>query len=138
MSTWTAAPPMPMPSMPPWLSMACSPQMTKMLDLLDTYLEQLGHTTARIDGSVKWEDRQAAIKGFNEGSDIFCFLLSTRAGGLGINLTAADTVIIYDSDWNPHQDLQVRIAACALSAACIHTEASTNPQETAMAERRHC
>ncbi|CAL5223570.1 g6105 [Coccomyxa viridis] len=81
-------------------------QMTKMLDLLDTYLEQLGHTSARIDGSIKWEDRQAAIKNFNEGSDIFCFLLSTRAGGLGINLTAADTVIIYDSDWNPHQDLQ--------------------------------
>lgn len=81
-----------------------------MLDLLDTYLEQLGHSTARIDGSIKWEDRQAAIKGFNEGPDIFCFLLSTRAGGLGINLTAADTVIIYDSDWNPHQDLQV----CAL------------------------
>ena len=100
--------------------------MTKMLDLLDTYLEQLGHTTARIDGSVKWEDRQAAIKGFNEGSDIFCFLLSTRAGGLGINLTAADTVIIYDSDWNPHQDLQVRIAACALCAACIRTKAKKN------------
>ena len=137
-STWTAAPPMPMPSMPPWLSMACSPQMTKMLDLLDTYLEQLGHSTARIDGSVKWEDRQAAIKGFNEGSDIFCFLLSTRAGGLGINLTAADTVIIYDSDWNPHQDLQVRGAACVLCAVCIHTEVSTNLQETTMAGRWPC
>lgn len=95
--------------------------MTKMLDLLDTYLEQLGHTSARIDGSIKWEDRQAAIKNFNEGSDIFCFLLSTRAGGLGINLTAADTVIIYDSDWNPHQDLQVHVSVPkihALSASC--------------------
>lgn len=81
--------------------------MTRMLDILDTYLEQLGHSTARIDGSIKWEDRQAAIKGFNEDAEIFCFLLSTRAGGLGINLTSADTVIIYDSDWNPHQDLQV-------------------------------
>ena len=89
------------------LRWACCGQMTKMLDIMDTYLEQLGHSSARIDGSIKWEDRQAAIKGFNEGGDIFCFLLSTRAGGLGINLTAADTVIIYDSDWNPHQDLQV-------------------------------
>ena len=89
------------------LNVASPAQMTKMLDILDTYLEQLGHIAARIDGSIKWEDRQAAIKGFNEGSDIFCFLLSTRAGGLGINLTAADTCIIYDSDWNPHQDLQV-------------------------------
>ena len=111
--------------MPPRLSVSCSSQMTKMLDLLDTYLEQLGHTTARIDGSVKWEDRQAAIKGFNEGSDIFCFLLSTRAGGLGINLTAADTVIIYDSDWNPHQDLQVSVAACVLCAACASTQNSS-------------
>lgn len=82
-----------------------------MLDILDTYLEQLGHSTARIDGSIKWEDRQAAITAFNEGSDIFCFLLSTRAGGLGINLTAADTVVIYDSDWNPHQDLQVGVSS---------------------------
>ena len=94
-----------------------SGQMTKMLDLLDTYLEQLGHTSARIDGSIKWEDRQAAIKGFNEGEDIFCFLLSTRAGGLGINLTAADTVIIYDSDWNPHQDLQVRASGHTIYAS---------------------
>jgi len=94
--------------------------MTKMLDLLDTYLEQLGHSTARIDGSIKWEDRQAAIKGFNEGPDIFCFLLSTRAGGLGINLTAADTVIIYDSDWNPHQDLQV--CAPHMIAPAVHLD----------------
>ena len=91
--------------------------MTKMLDLLDTYLEQLGHTSARIDGSIKWEDRQAAIKTFNEGSDTFCFLLSTRAGGLGINLTAADTVIIYDSDWNPHQDLQVCVSGPRVHAS---------------------
>lgn len=82
-------------------------QMTSMLDLLESYLEQRGHHACRIDGSVKWEDRQAAIKDFNTDPKTWLFLLSTRAGGLGINLTAADTVIIYDSDWNPQQDLQV-------------------------------
>ncbi|KAK9815465.1 hypothetical protein WJX72_004092 [[Myrmecia] bisecta] len=81
-------------------------QMTKMLDLLESYLEEEKHRVCRIDGSVSWQDRQAAMKAFNTDPDVFCFLLSTRAGGLGINLTAADTVIIYDSDWNPHQDMQ--------------------------------
>ena len=82
-------------------------QMTRMLDILDTFLEQEGLKTCRLDGSVSWQDRQVAMKEFNTDPDVFCFLLSTRAGGLGINLTAADTVIIYDSDWNPHQDMQV-------------------------------
>uniref|UniRef100_A0A061RSK4 Atp-dependent dna helicase ddm1-like n=1 Tax=Tetraselmis sp. GSL018 TaxID=582737 RepID=A0A061RSK4_9CHLO len=81
-------------------------QMTKMLDLLDHYLEESGVRAARIDGSVQWEDRKRWIKDFNSDPDLKVFLLSTRAGGLGVNLTAADTVIIYDSDWNPHQDLQ--------------------------------
>jgi len=91
----------PRPAPPP-------PQMTKVLDLLDHYLEQSGHKTCRIDGAVSWQDRQAAMKQFNTEPETFAFLLSTRAGGLGINLTAADTVIIYDSDWNPHNDMQVR------------------------------
>ena len=82
-------------------------QMTKMLDLLDAYLEDGGHKACRIDGSVSWQDRQEAIHAFNSDPNVFVFLLSTRAGGLGINLTSADTVIIYDSDWNPHQDMQV-------------------------------
>eukprot|EP00878_Enallax_costatus_P041488 GHUV01048280.1.p1 GENE.GHUV01048280.1~~GHUV01048280.1.p1 ORF type:complete len:726 (+),score=243.32 GHUV01048280.1:273-2450(+) len=81
-------------------------QMTKMLDLLESYLEQSGHQACRLDGSVGYEARQEAIDKFNTDSNTWVFLLSTRAGGLGINLTAADTVIIYDSDWNPHQDLQ--------------------------------
>jgi len=81
-------------------------QMTKMLDILEYYLEEMGHNPCRIDGSVCYQDRQAQMKSFNNDPDVFCFLLSTRAGGLGINLTGADTVIIYDSDWNPHQDLQ--------------------------------
>ncbi|WIA19523.1 hypothetical protein OEZ85_004132 [Tetradesmus obliquus] len=81
-------------------------QMTKMLDLIESYLEQSGHKPCRIDGSMAFEDRQDSIDAFNSDHSRWVFLLSTRAGGLGINLTAADTVIIYDSDWNPHQDLQ--------------------------------
>jgi ATP-dependent DNA helicase len=82
--------------------------MTRMLDLLDTYLEQRGHRAARIDGGVSWQERQAAMRSFNEDPGMFAFLLSTRAGGLGINLTSADTVVLYDSDWNPQSDLQAR------------------------------
>ncbi len=78
-----------------------------MLDILDTFLEQEGHKSCRLDGSVAWQDRRQAMDDFKASKDLFVFLLSTRAGGLGINLTQADTVIIYDSDWNPHQDLQV-------------------------------
>lgn len=89
-------------------------QMTKMLDLLDTFLEQSGYTSCRLDGSVSWQDRQQAMTDFNNDPELFCFLLSTRAGGLGINLTAADTVIIYDSDWNPHQDMQVSLESLHL------------------------
>lgn len=64
----------------------------------------------RIDGNVRGDLRQAAIDRFSKpDSDKFVFLLCTRAGGLGINLTAADTVIIFDSDWNPQNDLQVPI-----------------------------
>ncbi|GAQ79429.1 putative SNF2 family N-terminal domain containing protein [Klebsormidium nitens] len=81
-------------------------QMTRMLDLLAYYLEERGYRNCRIDGSMASTDRQANIADFNRDPDLFAFLLSTRAGGLGINLTAADTVIIYDSDWNPHQDMQ--------------------------------
>lgn len=82
-------------------------QMTSMLDLLDAYFDQRGVPATRIDGNVAWQERQARMKRFNEDPACKVFLLSTRAGGLGINLTAADTCIIYDSDWNPHQDLQV-------------------------------
>ncbi|GBF95152.1 ATP-dependent DNA helicase [Raphidocelis subcapitata] len=81
-------------------------QMTKMLDLIESYLDQRGERACRIDGSIPWQERQANIRDFNADPDTWLFLLSTRAGGLGINLTSADTVIIYDSDWNPHQDLQ--------------------------------
>ncbi|KAM9522861.1 chromodomain-helicase-DNA-binding protein 5-like isoform 7-T7 [Salvelinus alpinus] len=82
-------------------------QMTKMLDLLEDFLEYEGYKYERIDGGVTGGLRQEAIDRFNApGAQQFCFLLSTRAGGLGINLATADTVIIYDSDWNPHNDIQ--------------------------------
>ncbi|XP_054640028.1 chromodomain-helicase-DNA-binding protein 5 isoform X2 [Dunckerocampus dactyliophorus] len=82
-------------------------QMTKMLDLLEDFLDFEGYKYERIDGGITGGLRQEAIDRFNApGAQQFCFLLSTRAGGLGINLASADTVIIYDSDWNPHNDIQ--------------------------------
>ena len=68
----------------------------------------------RLDGSSKISDRRDMVADFQTRSDIFIFLLSTRAGGLGINLTAADTVIFYDSDWNPTVDQQVENAFGAI------------------------
>ncbi|KAH8388950.1 hypothetical protein KR215_008276 [Drosophila sulfurigaster] len=82
-------------------------QMTKMLDILEDFLEGEQYKYERIDGSITGTVRQEAIDRFNApGAQQFVFLLSTRAGGLGINLATADTVIIYDSDWNPHNDIQ--------------------------------
>ncbi|KAG0414864.1 hypothetical protein HPB47_007982, partial [Ixodes persulcatus] len=82
-------------------------QMTKMLDIMEDFLEAEGYKYERIDGGITGSQRQEAIDRFNApNAPQFCFLLSTRAGGLGINLATADTVIIYDSDWNPHNDIQ--------------------------------
>ncbi|KAI5082173.1 hypothetical protein GOP47_0001916 [Adiantum capillus-veneris] len=82
-------------------------QWTKVLDILQHYLEERGFNPFRIDGSVPQAERQRQIEDFNQGdSKNFIFILSTRAGGLGINLTSADTAIMYDSDWNPHMDMQ--------------------------------
>lgn len=82
-------------------------QMVKMLDMLSDYLRERRYSHERLDGTVRGDLRQAAIDRFSKpGSDTFIFLLSTRAGGLGINLTAADTCIIFDSDWNPQNDVQ--------------------------------
>merc|ERR1719327_1677092 len=82
-------------------------QMTKMLDLLEDFLDGVNLRYERIDGGITGSMRQEAIDRFNKpNAEQFVFLLSTRAGGLGINLATADTVIIYDSDWNPHNDIQ--------------------------------
>jgi hypothetical protein len=87
-------------------------QMVKMLDILAEYLRLKGYLHQRLDGGMKSIDRQHAMDHFNaDASSDFCFLLSTKAGGLGVNLQTADTVIIFDSDWNPQNDLQAEARA---------------------------
>ncbi|ESN99682.1 hypothetical protein HELRODRAFT_113500, partial [Helobdella robusta] len=82
-------------------------QMTRMLDIMEDFLTAFNYGYERIDGSISGNKRQESIDRFNSPeSSNFVFLLSTRAGGLGINLATADTVIIYDMDWNPHNDIQ--------------------------------
>lgn len=82
--------------------------MTKMLDVLEAFLNYHGHIYLRLDGTTKVEQRQLLMERFNEDKRIFVFILSTRSGGVGINLTGADTVIFYDSDWNPTCDAQAQ------------------------------
>lgn len=100
-------------------------QMTRVLDILGDYMELRGYPCERLDGNVHGDERQAAIDRFSDkqadASKSFVFLLSTRAGGVGINLTAADTCIIYDSDWNPQNDLQ----ASAYISASLDTSLCT-------------
>uniref|UniRef100_A0A8C4I3T0 SWI/SNF related BAF chromatin remodeling complex subunit ATPase 2 n=1 Tax=Dicentrarchus labrax TaxID=13489 RepID=A0A8C4I3T0_DICLA len=84
-------------------------QMTSLMTIMEDYFSYRNFQYLRLDGTTKSEDRATLLKKFNEeGSQYFIFLLSTRAGGLGLNLQAADTVVIFDSDWNPHQDLQAQ------------------------------
>ncbi|KNG80985.1 SNF2 family helicase/ATPase PasG [Aspergillus nomiae NRRL 13137] len=84
-------------------------QFKSQLDILQDWATQLhSWNCCRIDGAISQTDRRAQIKAFNTDSDYKIFLLSTRAGGQGINLMAADTVILFDSDWNPQQDLQAQ------------------------------
>lgn len=81
-------------------------QWTHILDILEDYLRYKKYKFERLDGSVKPADRQLAIDRFKNDENSFVFLISTKAGGVGINLTAANTVILFDSDWNPQNDLQ--------------------------------
>jgi ATP-dependent helicase STH1/SNF2 len=84
-------------------------QMTQIMNIMEDFMRLRGLKYLRLDGSTKADDRSELLRVFNApDSPYFCFLLSTRAGGLGLNLQTADTVIIYDSDWNPHQDLQAQ------------------------------
>ncbi|KAL8734865.1 MAG: hypothetical protein Q9166_001217 [cf. Caloplaca sp. 2 TL-2023] len=84
-------------------------QMTQIMNIMEDFLRLRGMHYLRLDGGTKSDDRSELLAQFNApNSPYFCFLLSTRAGGLGLNLQTADTVIIYDSDWNPHQDLQAQ------------------------------
>uniref|UniRef100_A0A8C9T949 Chromodomain helicase DNA binding protein 3 n=1 Tax=Scleropages formosus TaxID=113540 RepID=A0A8C9T949_SCLFO len=118
-------------------------QMTKMLDLLEDFLDFEGYKYERIDGGITGALRQEAIDRFNApGACQFCFLLSTRAGGLGINLATADTVIIFDSDWNPHNDIQAFSRAHRIGQAnkvMIYrfvTRASVEERITQVAKRK--
>lgn len=83
-------------------------QMSKMLDILEIFLNIHDHSYVRLDGSTGIDKRQKLMDRFNSDPKLFCFILSTRSGGLGINLTGADTVIFYDSDWNPAMDAQAQ------------------------------
>ena len=84
-------------------------QMTQLMTIMEDYLNWRGYKYLRLDGTTKAEERGEMLAQFNDPkSEYFLFLLSTRAGGLGLNLQTADTVIIFDSDWNPHQDLQAQ------------------------------
>lgn len=94
-------------------------QMTHMLDILQDYLGYRGYLYERLDGSVRGEERFLAIQNFNKNDETFVFLLSTKAGGQGVNLTSADTVIFVDSDFNPQNDLQ--------AAARAHRIGQTKP-----------
>ncbi len=95
-------------------------QMARMLDILEDLCVYRGHSHCRIDGQTAATDRQEQIRRFMEpDSDSFVFLLSTRAGGLGLNLQAANRVIIFDSDWNPQADIQVGVLRTLLETALI-------------------
>ncbi|OJT07873.1 Helicase SWR1 [Trametes pubescens] len=81
-------------------------QMTRILDILEIFLNLHGYLYLRLDGATKIEDRQYITERFNSDPRVFCFISSSRSGGVGINLTGADTVIFYDSDFNPQMDRQ--------------------------------
>ncbi|XP_078039449.1 lymphoid-specific helicase [Augochlora pura] len=85
--------------------------MTTILDKIEDYLSMRPYEYVRLDGKVQIEEREKNIAAFNSNPNIFLFLLTTRAGGVGLNLATADTVIIYDSDWNPQMDIQA-MARC--------------------------
>lgn len=86
-------------------------QFRMMLDIIEDYIHAKGYFYDRVDGSIVGKKRQAAIDRFSNNDNVFIMLLSTKAGGVGINLTAADTVIIFDSDWNPQNDVQAQARA---------------------------
>lgn len=93
-------------------------QWTRLLDLLEVLLQDISLRYLRLDGSTPVKTRQGFIDEFNADASIPVFLLSTKAGGLGINLTAADTVILHDLDFNPENDKQAEVSATASIREC--------------------
>jgi SNF2 family DNA or RNA helicase len=83
-------------------------QMTRVLDVLESFLNLHAHRYLRLDGGTKAEERQKLVERFNTDTRVFCMILTTRAGGLGLNLTGADTVVFYDTDYNPSMDAQAQ------------------------------
>ena len=98
---------------------ARSSLVVKMLDLISEYCEFRNYRYERLDGRVRGTERQKAIDRFEREPDSFLFLLSTRAGGVGINLTAADTCIIFDSDWNPQNGRSASSATLSIASNCF-------------------
>ena len=82
--------------------------MTRMLDIMEIFLNLHGYTYVRLDGSTKVEVRQQLVDRFNNDNKIFCFISSTRSGGIGLNLTGADSIVFLDTDWNPAMDKQAQ------------------------------
>jgi helicase SWR1 len=82
--------------------------MTRMLDILERFLNLHGYTYVRLDGSTKVEVRQQVVDRFNNDQKVFCFISSTRSGGIGLNLTGADSIVFFDTDWNPAMDKQAQ------------------------------
>eukprot|EP01117_Protostelium_nocturnum_P010342 TRINITY_DN3719_c0_g1_i1.p1 TRINITY_DN3719_c0_g1~~TRINITY_DN3719_c0_g1_i1.p1 ORF type:complete len:775 (+),score=358.94 TRINITY_DN3719_c0_g1_i1:113-2437(+) len=114
-------------------------QMTRMLDILEDYLTFRKHSYFRIDGTTPQPEREEQIQQYNTSQDCFVFLLSTRAGGLGINLTGADTVIFYDNDWNPQMDLQAQDRAHRIGQTKpvkVYRFASSNSIESTILDRQ--
>ncbi|PSC74179.1 CHD3-type chromatin-remodeling factor PICKLE isoform B [Micractinium conductrix] len=114
-------------------------QFLLMLDVLEWYCATRNYSYLRLDGQVATAERQRRIDAYNSDPDrFFIFLLSTRAGGLGINLATADTVILYDSDWNPHNDLQAQARAHRLgqqSGVMVYRLIARNTVEERMMQR---
>lgn len=113
--------------------------MTQLIAILEDYLIYKGYRYCKLDGSTKLYERQEQIEMFNADKDIFIFLLSTRAGGLGINLTAADTCFLFDSDYNPHQDAQAQDRCHRIGQerpVCVYRLITTNSVEIEMMQKQ--
>ncbi|XP_060070965.1 lymphoid-specific helicase-like [Ylistrum balloti] len=113
-------------------------QFTTMLDILEDFCFLRSYKFCRLDGSCNVQTRQESMTSFNTDPEMFLFLLSTRAGGLGINLVAADTVIIYDSDWNPQCDLQAQDRCHRIGQTkpiCVYRFITANTVDQRIVER---